>query len=276
MGVNRLSLVAGSGDLPRLVLAAAQQAGWGVQVLSLEAGATFEGAETRAVSVAKPLDIILAIRGFKSSHICVAGGVHISDKGRRGLFKALSPGHRKPKGTGDMGLAKLGRAIELATGAKLLGAHEVRPDLLARAGLLAGPKLKRGMNSVAQFAINSAHASGALDLGQAVVCSGHRLVAIEDIAGTDALMERVVAFRQQGLIGDSGEPLIMAKAKKPRQPMFADLPAIGAGTVETAQRAGLDAIVVEADMSLVIGREALQAAAIQAGISVVACHTDDS
>lgn len=276
MSTNRLSLVAGSGDLPRLLLTAAQQAGWTVQVLSLEPKAAFEGVETRSVSIAKPLDIILAIRGFKSSHICVAGGVHISDKGRRGLFKAFGSGQKKPKSTGDVGLAKLGRAVEIAAGAKLLGAHEIMPDLLAHVGLVAGPKPKRGINSVAQFAINAARTSGLLDLGQAIICSGHRLVAVEDIGGTDALLERVVVFRKQGLIGDSGEPLILAKAKKPRQPVFADLPAIGVNTVTAAQRAGLDAIVVEADMSLIINRKALEAAATKAGISVIACHPDDS
>lgn len=274
--MGRLSLVAGSGELPHLVLGAALQAGWDVQVLRFEADAVFEGVETRTVSVTKPLDIILAIRSFKSSHICVAGGVHISDKGRRGLFKALMPGRRKPQGSGDAGLAKLGRAVEIASGAKLVGAHEIMPDLLARAGLIGGPKPKRNLQAVGQFAINSARASGILDLGQAVVCSGHRLVAIEDIAGTDALMERVLAFRQQGLIGDGGEPLVMAKAKKPRQPMFADLPAIGANTIASAQRAGLDAIVVEADMSLIIDREGLRLAATKAGITVIALCPDDS
>lgn len=276
MSMRRLSLVAGSGGLPHLVLEAAQQDGWTVQVLQFDADDVFDGVETRVVSVAKPLDIILAIRGFKSSHICVAGAVHISDKGRRGLFKTLVPGRRKPQNSGDTGLAGLGRAVEIASGAKLLGAHEIMPDLLARAGLVAGPKPKRGLKSVGQFAINTARASGVLDLGQAIVCSGHRLVAVEDIAGTDALMERVISFRQLGLIGDGGEFLVLAKAKKPRQPMFADLPAIGANTIAMAQRAELDAIVVEADLSLVIGREALQQAAMAANISVIALHPDVS
>lgn len=271
---RRLSIMAGKDALPLMVLEAAREAGWAVQYQSFVPRPELTDIEVRLIDIAKPLDIVLGIRRFKATHICMVGAVHVSDKGREGFFKLLG-GKKKPrKPSGDSGLSKLGRALEVTTGATLLGAHEIVPGLLAEPGHIAGPKPDKNLVADGLFALKAAISAGQLDLGQALVCSGHRVVAVEDIAGTDALLRRVADHRAAGLVGDGGSDLVLAKARKPNQPMFVDLPAIGPGTVIAAHAAGLRAIFVQAGNSVVIERERLQAKALELGVSVYGGESD--
>ncbi len=271
---GRLSIIAGRGALPVMVYEAARGAGWAVQYLSFIDRPELEGADVRRIETGKPLDIVMGIRGFKATHICMAGGVDLSDRSREGFVKLAVGGRKKRSSSGDTGLSKLGGALEFATGAKLLGAHEIVPDLLAEEGLVAGPKPARGVLADGRFALATAISAGELDLGQAVVCSGRRVVATEDIAGTDALIRRVGDFRSRGLIGDGAATLVLAKAKKPNQPMFVDLPAIGPDTVDAAYASGIAAIFVEADKSIVVDRAQLIARAQACSVTVYAGTPD--
>lgn len=272
---RRLTIMAGKGALPMLLANAAREAGWSVQFLSFIDRLELDKADYGKVDPSKPVAMVLAVRRTKASHLCLAGGVDLSDKGRDGLAKFFSRGKRKTKRTGDAGLAKMGRALEIATGAKLIGAHEIMPDLLAGNGHIAGPKIKKPLIDDGIFALSTAIAAGSLDLGQAVVCAGHRVIAVEDIAGTDALLERVKGFREASLVGDGSADLILSKAKKPEQPMFADLPAIGPDTILTAHAAGISAIFVEAGRSIIIERDKLKQRAEELGITVFGATADE-
>ncbi|OYX04682.1 MAG: hypothetical protein B7Z15_17450 [Rhizobiales bacterium 32-66-8] len=68
--------------------------------------------------------------------------------------------------------------------------------------------------------------------------------------------------------------MILAKAMKPQQPGFADLPAIGPQTVERCAQAGIAAIIVEAGHSLLLQRADIAAAAARLGIAVVGLSLD--
>ncbi|MEE8245843.1 MAG: UDP-2,3-diacylglucosamine diphosphatase LpxI, partial [Alphaproteobacteria bacterium] len=62
---------------------------------------------------------------------------------------------------------------------------------------------------------------------------------------------------------------VLVKLTKPGQDRRLDLPTIGVTTVETAARAGLRGIAVEAGSALVIDHDAVARAADQAGLFVV-------
>lgn len=278
MQPGRLTILGGRGALPIEVLSAALGSGWAVQYLSFESRDDLPEGDfaQRSISIGKPLDIAFVIRKFSTTHICMAGGIDLTDKNRRNLLSLVPTiGKKKSKApTGDSGLAKFSKAAELLTGAKLAGAHEIVPGLLAGAGSIAGPKANKSLIADGRHAIERAISAGALDLGQALVCSGPRVVALEDIGGTDLLLERVGAFVKRGLVGDAGNPLVLAKARKPGQPTFADLPAIGPDTITSAATAGISAIFVEAGHSIVIGRTELEARAKKKAISVHGIETD--
>ena len=94
-------------------------------------------------------------------------------------------------------------------------------------------------------------AIGALDIGQAAVSVGGRVVALEGIEGTDGLLERVKDLRGHGRIANRKRGVIV-KCAKPDQEVRADLPAIGPMTVDGAHAAGLAGIGVEAGRSLIL------------------------
>jgi DUF1009 family protein len=160
------------------------------------------------------------------------------------------------------------------TGAKVIGVQELAPGLLAPVGHVAGPDVIPDDHEAAHFALSAAREIGRLDLGQAVVATGRRLIAAEDIGGTDALLGRVRDHRAAGRTGDGSGALILAKAAKPGQPDFADLPAIGPETVKNAVAAGIGLIAVEAGRTILIDREAIIAAADAAQISIVGITLD--
>lgn len=269
----RLTLLAGSGALVPAAVAAALAAGHKVQALTLTPRDDLPGVKVVAVDVSNPLGILFALKVFRTTHIVMAGAISLSDKTREALAKFASgdksAGGPPMSSSGDATLSHLATTLERMTGAKVIGVHEIAPELLAPEGAIAGATLDVDGLAAADFALAAARDIGRIDLGQAVVATGRRLIAAEDIGGTDALLIRVGQLRAAGLTGDGSGPLVLAKATKPQQPEFADLPAIGPDTVVNAAAAGIGIIAVEAGRTLLIERERLIVAAEAAGISIV-------
>ena len=279
---RRLSIFAGAGDLVPHVVQAGLDAGFKVQVLALTPRPDLTTTKVIEAKLDNPLGIIWSLKVFRTTHIAMAGGIHLPDKAREGLIR-FANGNGGGGGTtlapavpvGDAELAAIGSVLKKMTGADLIGVHELAPDLLAPEGTIAGPVVAEEVLAAASYTLGIARSIGALDIGQAAVASGRRVIAVEDIGGTDALIERVGALRRAGLAGDGAGMLVLAKAMKPQQPAFADLPAIGPATVENCAAAGIGVIAVEAGRSLVLQRAALAAAAARHGISVVGLKLAD-
>lgn len=155
-----------------------------------------------------------------------------------------------------------------AAGVRVVGAHEVVPDLLVGEGVHTVKKPSKDDLTNIDAAFAAAKAIGALDIGQAAVAIGGRAIALEGIEGTDGLLERVASLRGHGrLAGRTGGVLV--KCAKPGQELRADLPGIGVNTVEAAHKAGLNGIGVEAERALGLGFGDLIARADALGLFVV-------
>jgi len=263
---RRLTILAGAGALVPEVIDGARAAGDKVQVLPL-VERTDLGLDEIFGAADLP-KLIWKITSFRTTHVTMVGGLK-PPTAEREAFKRFAGA----KGSsGDSALLKFAEKVLGMTGAKVVGAESIVPDILAGAGLIAGPPLDPPLLPVARFALETARAIGALDIGQAVVVAPGRIVAVEDIAGTDALLARVAHYRDEGLGADV--PLILAKALKPQQSRLVDRPAIGPETVRRAAAAGISVIAVEANGAIVIGREAVNKGASEAGISIVGVALD--
>jgi len=205
----------------------------------------------------------------------MAGSVDISDRDREGLFGFFNRKPKRSRSSGDTGLSRLTGALEMVSGAKVIGVHEIVDDLIAPDGLIAGPQLEPGQIKDCRYALHVARKIGQMDIGQAAVVAGHRVIGVEDIAGTDALIARVKGFVEQNLAGNGRDALVLAKAKKPAQPDVADLPAIGPDTVKNAHAAGIKIIALDAGNSLLIDKARLIALANDLGISILGTKADD-
>lgn len=270
---GRLALVVGSGDLVPLAIAAAREAGWNIRVLALHPREDIANENPFQIKVSRPDQVLREIRAFGATHVCAVGGFHMSDRERESFSEFAGD---KQATKGDSKLSQLGAALLKMLGLPLVGVHEIVSDLLAPSGVLGAVTPNDELSATARFAFDTAISAGSLDLGQSVVVSGRRVVAIEDIGGTDDLLGRCAAFKQRGLIGDGRAQVAFAKTAKPGQPLHVDMPAIGPVTVELAQQAGVAAIVLEAGRTLLIGREHIIAAANAASIAVVGYSTPDA
>ncbi len=269
---RRLAVVAGAGALAPQVIEAALAAGDAVRAFCLTTLELPAGAEQQTASIGRLAALFDDIRGFGATHLSLAGSVSLTDDDRALLLAALG-GEGAP--TGDAALSNLAVKLQELTGATLVGPHEIAPDLLSRLGHLAGPSATAGQLAAARLALRAAQQVGEMDLGQAAVVSGARVVAVEDVAGTDELLARVARHRATGVIGGSPEtPVVLAKACKPQQPLFIDLPAIGPTTIAGAAAAGISLIAVEAGRTVVVDRNGLISEAEARGISVVGMVID--
>ncbi|WP_423067911.1 UDP-2,3-diacylglucosamine diphosphatase LpxI domain-containing protein [Devosia sp. CN2-171] len=263
---RRLSILAGSGTLVSHVIAAAQRAGDDIQVIALTPQPERAGIALLQGDTRDPMSIIRTIKAFRSTHVTLAGGVTLGDRAREGLTQFATG---SAASAGDAALSRMSGVVRAMTGAKVVGAHEIARDLLAPKGIIAGPALSDAQSRSARLALKAAREVGRLDLGQAVVVAGIRVVAAEDVGGTDELLQRVAEHRRQGRIGDGSGPLVLAKAAKPKQPLSIDLPAIGPDTVAKAAGAGITVIVVEPGRALLLERATLVAAAERHGITII-------
>ena len=270
---ERLSLIAGSGGLAREVIEAARQRGYALQVLALGRNKLLRGIDATPMRLSDLQAAIQAIKGFGATLVVMAGGITLGDLARESLARFV--GAHGAGALGDGRLSELAERITEKTGARLVGVQEIAPHLLAREGLIGGPRPDPHQLEIAASALSLARKAGALDLGQAIVVAGRRPIAAEDITGTDALLRRVQKYHGLGLAADGTSPLVLAKAAKPDQPLFVDLPAIGPVTVTKAKKAGITLVAVQADATIVIERSKLARAADEARLTVLALPVTD-
>lgn len=175
--------------------------------------------------------------------------------------------------SGDDGLLRAVIGYIEGNGIKVVGAHEILPDLLVPQGIHTRRKPTAQDRKDISAAYAASRAIGALDIGQAAVAIGGRAIALEGIEGTDALLARVADLRGHGrLAGRKGGALV--KTSKPGQELRADLPGIGRNTVEAAHRAGLAGIAVEAERSLGLGFADMITRADELGLFVIGLSKD--
>lgn len=147
-------------------------------------------------------------------------------------------------------------------GFRVVGADEIIKPMLAPKGLITTTSPSARARIDVELGFKVAMQIGELDIGQAVIVHERRVLGVEAVEGTDALVARVGALKR----GGSGGVLI--KVKKPDQDRRADLPTVGDRTVERAIEAGLEGIAVHAGHCLLVNRSLMVEKADQAGLFI--------
>lgn len=169
---------------------------------------------------------------------------------------------------GDDALIKAIIPLVEAKGFRLVAIEEVLPELLAREGRYGRLAPDAAAERDIALGIKAAHEVGRADVGQGAVVEQGAVLAREDATGTDAMLARLAGARREGPGG------VLVKVLKPGQQRKVDLPTIGTGTVEAAAKAGLRGIAIEAGSAIVVDREAVAAAADEAGLFVIGVPVD--
>lgn len=117
-------------------------------------------------------------------------------------------------------------------------------NILAGAGLIAGPRLDSAARQDVAIGARVLEAVSPLDVGQAVVVENGVVLAVEAVEGTDALIRRA------GRLG-SGKGVVVKAAKRGQDLRF-DVPAVGPQTLEVMAESGVRALVVEARRTIAL------------------------
>jgi len=171
------------------------------------------------------------------------------------------------RGGDDHLLSSIGRILE-QDGFRLIGIKDVAPDLLMPEGCVTRKTPDESASADIAKGREVLHALGHFDIGQAVVVIDGHVIAVEDIEGTDALLERVARLRTEGRIRAGKGRGVLVKAPKSGQDLRFDLPTVGPTTIERARAASLAGIAVAAGNTIVVEPQAMVQAADAAGLFV--------
>jgi DUF1009 family protein len=275
-GGSPLAIIAAGGAVPYEVASAAAAAGRQVRVLALE-GEFDQRLRSFPITVVKWGQIgrvLQLVEEHGARDVVLIGSIHkrpdFSSMGvDLGTLKLMPRILKMMIGGDDTVLGGVVRFFEEA-GHRVVGAHEIAPSLVARAGHVAGPRASAASLADARIALDAARAIGALDIGQAAVAVGERVIALEAAEGTDAMLRRVVEVHNAGRAKWSGRAGVLAKRSKPQQDLRVDMPAIGPQTVDAVAKAGLAGIAIEAGRVMIAERAETVAAAERTGTFIVA------
>jgi lipid-A-disaccharide synthase len=189
---DRVAVVAGSGRLPVNVAESLAEAGHlpFIVMLAGEADddpklASFEHDRLALEEIGSLLPLL---KRYKITHVVLAGGVSRRPHWRQirptfALFRIL-PKILMALARGDDGLLRVIIGEIEAEGLKVVGAHEIVPDLLAPEGPMTRARPRKGDLADLDAALAASRAIGALDIGQAAVAIGGRVIALEGVEGT--------------------------------------------------------------------------------------------
>lgn len=273
----KLGLIAGGGDLPRHVLAAAKEDGHEVSLIALKGFAN--PADLTLANFPAPLEMGVArygkmLKAFKKNkvtHICFAGNVKRPDfKRLKPDFKGFlnMPGAVMAAKNGDDALLRYVLGLFEKEGFQIIAPQDICQSLLLHQGILGAAPLALAHKEDAIQACEIATQIGALDIGQgAVVCMGV-VLAVEAQEGTDAMLARIAELPAEIRGTPPARKGVLAKMVKPQQELRVDMPTIGPQTVHLAAAAGLAGIVAEAGRCFVIDKETVIALADEAGLFI--------
>ena len=265
---NKIAIVAGAYDLPKLTRDALNRAGWDVFVIGLknfyDANLNPDmvirlGGAGRAVRAARKLGI------HKVTFVGSLGHPNLSDLRPdfwtlRALLKIL----KHQRGYDSMAVA-FNKVME-KQGFEIIAAQEVAPELTFEvAGVQTKKKPSAADKKNLERAIEVSHTIGAADIGASVVVD-KQVIAVEAAEGTARMLDRVVAMRANKK-KSSG---VFAKMTKPGQDLRIDIPAIGVDTVNAVADAHLNGIVVNTKTCFVVNRDAVIKQANKRGIFILA------
>jgi DUF1009 family protein len=185
------------------------------------------------------------------------------------IFSAIRPDWKLakllfalPKKNTDSLIGAVAKVLE-DEGIRLVDSTLFLKPLLPEAGVLTRRAPSEDESEEMAYGLSVARNIANMDIGQTVVVSSQACVAVEAMEGTDETITRAARIA-------AGKPLVVVKVSKPKQDMRFDVPVVGLPTIATMKTAGATALAVDAERTLLFDREALIAAADEAGIAIQA------
>lgn len=263
----QIGVIAGTGDLPKIIAKDARERGIKVITIALENLASSDlskfSDEIKWINVGKLGEMIDTLKEFDVKEAIMAGKVS-----KTLLYKSkITPDLRAVKllfslkdKSDDSILNAITKELE-KEGIHIIDTTAFSPHLLTPEGVLTDDPPTMDEWKDIEFGWKIAKEIGKLDIGQTVVVKDQAVMAVEAIEGTDE------AIIRGGKL--SGEGAVVVKVSKPHQDMRLDVPVVGLDTLRSMIDIRARVLAVEAQKSMLISRERFAKEAEDAGISVV-------
>lgn len=272
----RLGIVAGSGALPRQLIANCEAAGREVFVIAVNGETepeTVLGVAHAWVDIAAIGHAARLLRQAGAEELCLIGPItrpaltqlRPDWEGLKLLPKLLAAASE-----GDAAVLKVVVDYFESVGFRIVAPEAVVADLAAPAGPLGHHRADAVDEIDIEAGIREIRSLEANAVTQAVVVRGGQVLAIEASDGTDAMLARCAADHGEARSG------VLVKWPMPGQELRVDLPTIGPATVAGALGAGLKGIAVAAGGALVAERERTVRRADEAGLFIVGVEAEVS
>jgi len=277
---QKIGLIAGNGKFPFLVLDAARSQGTQVIVAAIKEE-TFPEIEQHGAAAVHWLslgELSRLIETFKSEGVTCA--MMAGQVKHKQIFSSIKPDWR----LGKLLLSLTTRNTDSLIGAvskvladegiTLMSSTALLEPMLAIEGVLTqrGPTDSEQTNITYGRAV--ANHLSRFDIGQTVVIAEAACVAVEAMEGTDATILRAGEIVKSPSLGTEpstlSRALTVVKVAKPNQDMRFDVPVVGLKTIEAMKQVGATCLALDARRCLLLDKEALIAAADEAGICLVA------
>ncbi len=249
----QIGIIAGSGELPKIISKDAKERGYEIVTVALEGLASAEmnslSDRIKWVNPGKLGEIIKTFKDYRVKSVLMAGKVPKSLLIKANVIpdmKAIKLLFSLKNKNDDEILKALTDEIE-KEGIEIIDTASFSPHLLTPEGVLTKKMPSADEQKDIDFGWNIAKEIGRLDIGQTVVVKSRSVMAVEAIEGTDE------AILRGGKL--AGEGAVVVKVSKPQQDMRLDVPAVGIDTIEAMISARATVLALESYKSLIINRD---------------------
>lgn len=262
-----LGLIAGDGDIPRLIIKKCAEQNRPIFVVAIEGNTppeTVANVDHIWLKIGHISSFVDAFNKHNIKDIIFAGGV------KRPNFNNLSLDWEAVKLAAIMGYKTLGddgiltmitRFFE-SKGFGILTPADILQDLRPKAGTLTLKAPTEEESGDIAKGIKILETLSSADVGQAIIMQMGQVLGIEAIEGTERLIRRVHDYK---LAAEGGTLIKMSKSQ---QNLKIDLPTIGVETIHQLSDSRLGGVAIEAERTQIIDQEAVIKLANELGLFV--------
>lgn len=265
---GKLAIVAGLGRLPMILVTALEASGRPFLIAELDGFPAEVNRPTERFRVERLALFLDRLHDLGVTEVVFAGAVRrpsLDPALFDPLTAALIPRLVSAMQAGDDATLREVIAIFEEDGFRVTGADRIAADLIPGPGVLGRFHPSADDERDAWRAARIVDALGAVDVGQGAVVVQGLCLAVETLAGTDAMLAE--AARHAALRPDrDGARGVCYKAPKPGQDERIDRPTLGPETLRGVHRAGLAGLAFQAGSVMVMDRAEMAALADELGL----------
>jgi len=265
--MERIGLIAGSGELPVIFAREARKKGTRVigfaikEMADLEFDSACDRVHRLGIGQVKKFFFLLLIERIKKVVMLGKVDKSVIYDSKIKMDKKAAEFLNTRKGKSDYGLLDGITAEFEKVGIRVVSGLEYLSELLPSKGVLTKRKPVERENEDIAYGFGIAKEIARMDVGQTVIVKDKAVIAVEAMDGTDRVIERA------GRLSGGGFSVI--KVSRPNQDMRWDVPVVGPDTVNLIAKNKGNALAIEEKKMFLIHKESCLELADSNNISLV-------